>query len=189
MNPKLKSAVKWFFLTCGVLSFTLLVFVAGAFALRMSNWGPLSKSAVINRATEHDVRYVLNWCRLGEARTEAVVHSYVSPRSFTGDHVDAYAIKVRNLTTSDLPAPADSFEGGWVRGDQLDTVTREAISLATRFIHPEDVAWFPSEEQLTSSRYYVWVWRIVIHGRRPAAAQLIFARPEDSMLFYSSVKT
>ena len=155
----------------------------------MSDWSPVKNGHEINHAKQHDVRFVLNWCNLGEARTETVVHSYVSPRSFTGDHVDAYAIKVRNLTTADLPSSPNNFDGGWVRGDQLDPVTREAVRLAAGFTRSTELAWFPPEDQLTSSRYYVWVWRIVIHGRRPTSAQLIFARPEDSMLFYSSVKT
>lgn len=189
MRPTVKSAAKWFFLICGILSFCLVLFVAGSFLFRTSEWGPVDSGPAINRATGHDVRFVLSGCRLGETRTETVVYSYVSPRSFTGDHVDAYAIKVRNLTAADLPAPSNNFDGGWVRGDQLDAATRDAVHLASAFNRSIDLAWFPTEDQLTSSHYYVWVLRIVIHGLRPTAAQLIFARPDDSMIFYSSVKT
>lgn len=187
MNSKLRSILKWFFLIWGVLSFVLLVLATGLFLFRLSNIGGVSAPKV-GLATAEDVRFVLNWCRLGDARTEKVVNSYVSPRSFTGDHVDAYAIKVRNLTLTDLSVAESSSDGGWVRCDQLDPISREAVRLATGMSSSE-VPWFPNAQELESPRYYLWIWSISIHGRSPIAAQLIFARPDDSMIFYSSVKT
>ncbi len=187
MKSKLRSIIKWFFLVWGVLSLALLLFTAGNFLFRFSDIGGVSEPEV-GVATAHDVRFVLNWCKIGDARTEKVVNSYVSPRSFTGDHLDAYAIKVRNLSPTDLPAPQHDSDGGWVRCDQLDPVSREAVQLATGFSSSE-ISWFPNDEELTSSRYFLWVWSINIHGRRPTGAKLIFACPDDSMLFYVSVKT
>ena len=153
MKTKLRSIAKWFFLIWGVLSFALLVFTAGMFLFRFSNIDSVSEPKV-GIATADDVSFVLNWCQLGEARTEKVVNSYVSPRSFTGDHVNAYAIKVRNLSPTDLPAAQSSADGGWVRCDQLDTVSREAVQLAAGFSSSE-IPWFPKEQELASSRYFL----------------------------------
>ncbi len=187
ISPKIRSVLKWFFVGWGILSFALALIIAALIARRFSDW-PEAKPSV-DVAQKNDVRFVLNWCGLGETRTEAVINSYTSPRSFTGDHVDAYAIKVRGLGPADMKPPAQSSDGGWVRCDQLDATSRDALRLAAAFSSSPDTAWFPSEEELASSRYFLWVWSITLHGRRATAAKLIFARPEDGMLFYSSVKT
>ena len=52
-------------------------------------------------------------------RIEKVLHSHVSARSLTGDHLDAYAIKISHVDTAELTAKTDDLGGGWYRGDQL----------------------------------------------------------------------
>ncbi|HIP37931.1 MAG TPA: hypothetical protein EYG88_00790 [Desulfocapsa sulfexigens] len=51
-------------------------------------------------ASKYDIRFVLNWCGLGEERAEEVLNSYISASSFGGDHIDAHAIRVSHVELS-----------------------------------------------------------------------------------------
>ena len=152
---------------------------AGGFAWYQVGPGNRTKE---NTATVRDVRFVLNHCELGEARSEKVLHSYVSPRSFTGDHLDAYAIKITHLEPGE---PGRIGDMGWYRGDQLPKNVEDALVFAGGLLHR--VAWFPTN--LRSEEYYVYSWSTYFHGTRVGAAQLIFLRPADNMVFYFSGKT
>jgi len=140
-----------------------------------------------DQASPHDVRFVLNWCGLGDSRTESVVHSYVSSRSFTGDHLDAYAIKISSVTVEELTASTDEVRGRWYRGDQLPKVLDDAVSFIGGWLH--EIPWFPSEDELRSGDIYIYSWSIYCHGVRPSAAEIIFVRPKDKMVFFFGGKT
>jgi hypothetical protein len=140
-----------------------------------------------NAATKADVRFVLNWCQLGDERIEEVLHSYRSARSFTGDHLDAYAIRVSHVDAAELKR--DDFGSGWQRCDQLNGVLKDAIDFAVVWLDTDEVAWFPRENELASDEMFVYPWSIYCHGTQPAAVELIFVRPKDKMVFYLSVKT
>ena len=75
-------------------------------------------------ATVNDVRFVLNWPNLGDERITAVLNSYESGRSLTGDHLDAYEIETNGISLEELKDP-----NTWVRGDKLEGVLKEATSL------------------------------------------------------------
>lgn len=168
-------------------------------------WGGISLSVVVggaaflayqlgpgnrdqdNLASIHDVRFVLNWCGLGDERTERVVHSHVSARSFTGDHLDAYAIKISNVDVSELESKGEGYSGRWYRGDQLPQILSNAVTFVSGWRH--EITWFPAEAELRSSKYYVYSWSIYLHGISPSAAELIFVRPSDNMVFYFGGKT
>ncbi|MDJ1506236.1 hypothetical protein [Xanthocytophaga agilis] len=62
----------------------------------------LGNRDVEGKATKSDVRFVLNWCGLGDERIEKVLNSYNSAHSFTGDHLDVYEIKITNITVDEL---------------------------------------------------------------------------------------
>jgi hypothetical protein len=132
------------------------------------------------------VRFVLNWCGLGDQRGERVTRSHVSARSFTGDYLDAYAIAVTHIDTAELTSASDN-DRRWYRGDQLPQPLSDAVDFvgASR----SEIPWFPTEGELRSSQFYVYAWEILLHGTRPTAAQLIFVRPSDKMVFYVGCKT
>ena len=92
------SVVKWLLIAWGTLCFLGALALGGLLVFRL---GP-SNSDSRKTASEHDVRYVLNWCQLGDERIEEVLHSYVSARSFTGDHLDAHAIRITHVDTNEL---------------------------------------------------------------------------------------
>jgi hypothetical protein len=144
-----------------------------------------SSGTEIDKAKRDDVRFVLNWCRLGDQRIEQVLHSYVSAQDITGDHSDAYAIKINKLEISELTEAGASIDGGWYRGDKASPLLREAVGLASGI----GGQWFPSANEILTERYYIWVWDISLHGLYPSAARIIYVRPEDKMVFYAEIKT
>jgi hypothetical protein len=120
---------------------------------------------------------------LGDSRIEKVIHSHVSSRSFTGDHLDAYAIKINSVTVEELTANTDEFRGPcWYRGDQLPKVLDDAVSFVGGWLH--EIEWFPTEAELRSSDIYIYPWSIYCHGVSPSAAEIIFVRPKDKMVFF-----
>jgi hypothetical protein len=130
-------------------------------------------------ASKDDVRFVLNWPGLGEERIEAVVNSHDSGAHITGDHFTAYAIRVTRLTESELTGDR------WVRGDRADPLMAEAIRFVTEAGH--EAPWLPAADEFLTDQYYVWRWRVEV-GERVSAADLIFARPSDRMIFYVSLQ-
>ncbi|HIQ38090.1 MAG TPA: hypothetical protein EYH36_08905 [Desulfocapsa sulfexigens] len=44
----------------------------------------------------------MNWCELGSDRTEEVLNSYISASSFSGNHIEAHAIKITTVEEAEL---------------------------------------------------------------------------------------
>ena len=183
MRTRILAIARWGLLIWGALSLVGVIIVASMAAYQL---GPGNRDKA-DSASAHDVRFVLNWCELGDQRIEKVLHSHVSSRSFTGDHLDAYAIKISHVELAELTKETDDFRGRWYRGDQLPKVLDDAVGFVGGWLH--ELPWFPSEEQLRSSEFYVYSWSIYCHGVRPTAAELIFIRPSDQMVFYFGGKT
>jgi hypothetical protein len=165
-------------------------------------WGALSLACVlvlagvmvwqgnqlrVDRASPKDVRFVLNWCELGEDRIDKVLHSYVSGQSITGDHLEAYAIRVTHLDRTELATAAEENAlQSWYRGDRLPPMLAEVVrNPATS---SGEIPWFPSEAELRSANTYVYPWRLLYHGLRLDGVDLIVARPADRTIFYYSSK-
>jgi hypothetical protein len=183
MRTRILAIARWGVLIWGTLS---LVGVMGVAAFVAFQLGPGNRDK-IDSASAHDVRFVLNWCQLGDQRIEKVLHSHVSSRSFTGDHLDAYAIRISHIELAELTKEAEDFRGRWYRGDQLPKVLDDAVGFVGGWLH--ELPWFPGEAELRSSGFYVYPWSIHCHGIRPSAAELIFIRPSDRMVFYFGGKT
>ena len=122
-----KLSIAW-----GVICLIGVIGLGGYIAYQI---GPGNKSSA-QLASKKDVRYVLNWCNLGDERIEKVVHSYISSRSFTGDHLDAHAIRITGIEISELTT--DENGNGWFRGDQLPEVLNKGIEFVG--------AWLPSND-------------------------------------------
>jgi len=182
---KLLPILKWILLIWGGLSLVGAIGLGGFFAYKLGP-GDIEK---IDSASKKDVRFVLNWCELGDERIEKVTHSYVSSRSFTGDHLDAYAIQISQVSIAELTAKKDNCHGCWYRGDEVSGVLDDAVDFLAGWLNSGEIPWFPGEEELRSDGYFVFPWSIYCHGVRPTAAKLIFIRPSDKMIFYFSGKT
>ena len=174
---------KWVLLVWGGLSLVAVTTLAIMFAYRLN----VSNQAKPDEAKPQDVRFVLNWCNLGDNRIEKVLHSHVSARSFTGDHLDAYAIKITNVTLDELTTNKGASNGRWYRGDQLPKVLDDAVTFVGEWQH--EIDWFPTEAELRSTEIYVYPWSIYCHGVSPSAAAIIFVRPKDKMVFFFDGKT
>lgn len=146
----------------------------------------INNEPLVDKATREDVRFVLNWCGLGDQRIEKVLKSYVSPRSFTGDHLDAYSIKITDVTINELITNTDNRPGEWYRMDSLPTVLNEAVTFVGGWQH--ETPWFPTEEELRKKNIYVYPWSIYCHGVTPSAAELIFVNPKDKIVYYVSAQ-
>jgi len=175
--------VKLLLIAWGILCLIGAITLGGFIAYKMGP-GNTDSSEI---ASKQDVRYVLNWCGLGDDRIEKVVHSYISSRSFTGDHLDAHAILITHVAESELKK--DEFGSGWTRCDQVAGVLKDAMEFAEGWLHSDDIAWFPRSEELRSADMYIYPWSIYCHGTRPSAVELIFVRPKDRMVFFISSKT
>lgn len=174
---------KWLLLVWGGLSLVAAVAIVGMIACEVG----VANRTKADKASPPDVRFVLNWCNLGDNRIEKVIHSHVSARSFTGDHLDAYAIKINNVTVEELASATNRVGRQWYRGDQLPKVLDDAVSFVGGWLH--EIEWFPSEAELRSSDIYIYPWSIYCHGVEPSAAEIIFVRPKDKMVFYFGGET
>lgn len=132
---------------------------------------------ISGKADKDDVRFVLNWCNLGDERIDKVIQSYQSSRSFTGDHLDAYSITISHLEIEEL------MTDDWQRVDKVTGVYKEAIDFMAGWLGNE-IPWFPEIDDVRSDKYYIYLWGIEFHGSRPDSASIILARPEDNMVFY-----
>lgn len=182
--------VNWLLIVWGAVSLIAVLIAGISIARRFSGYESTLGSSNVDssaKASKQDVRFVLNWCRLGDSRIEEVIHSYQSARSFTGDHLDAHAIRITNVSTDELVA--DDFGGGWVRCDKAQGVLKDALDFVTSWAGGDETPWFPPAEQLKSADFYVYSWSIYCHGTRPSAAELIFVHPASKMVYYFGGKT
>ncbi len=183
MQTRVLSVLRQILLIWGGLSLLGVIGIVGFVAFQVS----LGNRNKIDSASVNDVRFVLNWCELGEHRIDKVLHSYVSSRSFTGDHLDAFAIKISKLEINELISTPSDERRRWYRGDQLPAVLNDAVT----FVGPwqSEIPWFPKEAELRSAEFYVYPFSTYFHGLTPTAVELIFVRPSDKMVFYFGAKT
>ena len=146
----------------------------------------LGNTNVEGKATKSDVRFVLNWSGLGDHRIDKVLKSFTSARSFTGDYLDAYAIKITNVTVDELKNRNHNRSGPWYRMDSLPTLLDDAVSFIGRWQH--EIPWFPTEDSLRTKDFYVYPWSINFHGISPTATELIFINPTEKMVYYIGAK-
>ena len=183
---KILSIVKWFLLIWGGLSLIGLIAFGGIIAYQ---FGPGNKDSV-NFASKKDVEFILIKCGLGEQELKKIINSYASSRSFTGDHLDAFALKVNNISINELiNKTQDKYDSHWHRGDKLPGIIDDALSFLAASFSNTDIHWFPNESELRSDKYYICIDTLYYSGERPICASLIFLRPADKMVFYISEKT
>lgn len=161
----------------GGISLIGIILILGYLAYSTS----IGNKTVVNKATTSDVRFVLNWCGLGDQRIEKVLNSYESGRSFTGDYLDAYAIEISNVTELEL-----KNDKGWHRLDNLPKVLNDAVELANSWQY--QIPWFPKMDELNPENVYVYPWSIYCNGIDPTGTELIFVIPNDKMVYYLGTK-
>jgi hypothetical protein len=146
----------------------------------------LGNTNIKNKATKSDVKFVLNWCGLGDERIEKVDKSFTSARSFTGDHLDAYSIKISHVTIDELEKGNNGM-GQWYRCDNLPKILDDAVTFIAGWEH--ETPWFPTEEKLRTKDFYVYPWSIYCTGIFPTGTELIFINPKEKTIYYISAKS
>ena len=145
----------------GSITFIAFLVIGGIIIYQI---GPGNRST--NKiASKHDIRFVLNWCNLGDERTEEVVHSYASSRSFDGDHLDGHAIRVSHLNETELVHDERGGRGGWCRGDALSGTAKQAVDFAKGWLGSSEMPWFPTVSEIQSSNMFIYVWSV--HMAKP----------------------
>lgn len=161
----------------GVFSLSVFI-ILGIYILFFSN---SSLNPQINKATISDVRFVLNWCELGDEKIDSVLKSYVSGRSFSGDHHDSYLIKIKNFDISELEK---TETGKWYRGDELPQILDDAVKFSNGFQY--ETPWFIKESEIRTSEIYIYPWSIYCSGINPSSVQLIILNPKKNLVYYIS---
>ena len=179
---RLPGVIKLLLIVWGALTLAAAIGLTAFLAFKL---GP-GNAPKIDKASPDDVRFVLNWCELGDHRIERMVHSYESARSITGDHLDVYAIKIKEVELAELTKKRNPSGREWFRGDQPNAVLDDAVSFVSGFMILDAVAWFPILDQLRSGSIYIYPWQIILNGTRVRSAQIIFVNPADKMVYYVS---
>ncbi|WP_396159309.1 hypothetical protein [Flavobacterium sp.] len=177
MKDKIKRIGKNALAIWGGISLIGIILILGYLAYSMT----IGNKTVENEATKSDVRFVLNWCGLGDQRIEKVTNSYETGRSFTGDYLDAYAIDISEVKQEEL-----KNKNGFYRLDSLPQVLNDAVKMASGWQH--EIPWFPRLEDLKKEDVYVYPWSIYCNGITPNGAELIFVMPKDKKVYYIGTK-
>jgi len=182
---KITSVVKRLLLAWGIISLLGVLLLSGLIIYQMQ----FGNKEEINSVKNEDVRFVLNWCNLGDDRIEKVIYSYRSPRSFTGDHLDAFAIKISHVDPAELTPGPNEFCVSWYRGDQLPEIISKAVDFVVGYSRWEKISWFPKEDEIRSDKMFIYLWSACFHSTYPSAVEIILDRPSDNMVFYLGAKT
>lgn len=171
----------------GVVALIALIVFA---ALSLYQFGFMGgDQPIVDQLTPKKAMFVLNWGNISDkAKIEKIIHSYESPRSLTGDHVDAYCIKVDAFPDSVL-RQENGLPQEWLMGPVTERILKEAIELSCSAADSDGLKWFPRASEINSDRYYLSFWKIVLHNQFPTAVQLIAYDRKEKLLYYLSFKT
>ncbi len=164
----------------GLISLLIIAYFGG----RYLYFSRPSLQSNITKPKKNKVSFVLNWCNLGDERIEEVLESYTSAKALTGDHLDAYSIRISHVTIDELTKNNSSRK--WYRGDELPKVVDEAIKFIGNT--QSTISWFPSEDRIRTSEYYIYPWSIGFHSIMPTSTKLIIIQPAEKTVFYISSK-
>ena len=165
------------FAIIGVFSSVFFLFIAIFITYSLT----IGNREKVNFASKNDVRFVLNWCELGDSKIDDVLKSYVSENGFSSDHHEAYLIKIKNFNISELQ---NTQTGKWYRGDQLPEILKEALKFGTMF--NEETPWFLEEKDIFNKDCFVYPWYIGTNGLKPSSVQIIIIKPKLKLIYYIS---
>ncbi|WP_272023421.1 hypothetical protein [Olleya namhaensis] len=177
MKEKIYNLGKKALMIWGGISLIGIILIFGYLAYSTT----IGNKTVENKATKSDVRFVLNWCGLGDDRIEKVTNSYESGRSFTGDYLDAYGIDISKVTHDEL-----KNKKGFYRLDSLPKVLNDAVEMTNGWQY--QIPWFPKLKDLQKEDVYVYPWSIYCNGIDPSGAELIFVIPNENKVYYIGTK-
>ena len=147
-----------------------------------------TSGARTDHVTAGEAVFILHGGEIGnKSKVLHVLHSYQSPRSFTGDHIDAYCLLIDRFPEEVVRKEASGREV-WLRPPIENPILVEAIKTASMMAHSDNLVWFPSAEMLNSKRYYLSFQSIYAHNQIPTAVRLIAYDREERNIYYADVK-
>jgi hypothetical protein len=155
----------------------LLTFLRGG-DVEMREGGP----GRTDKMTMEAAKFMLRTEPLNTAKMERVVHSFESARAFTGDHMDAVAVKVTGLPVSEFEKLDQVLHASWVRGDKVDDVTKGALSIG------RNRDWLPPNAEVLTEDYYINPGTIVLHDGHLTEAELLYVNLKTQMVYYINFK-
>ena len=165
------------FAIIGVFSSVFFLFIAIFITYSLT----IGNRETANFASKNDVRFVLNWCELGDSKIDEVLKSYVSENGFFSDHHEAYLIKIKNFNISELQ---NTQTVKWYRGDQLPEILKEGLKFGTMF--NEKTPWFLEEKDIFNEDCFVYPLYIATNGLKPSSVQIIIIKPKLKLIYYIS---
>ena len=139
-------------------------------------------SGKTDKMTAYDVRFILNTEPLESAKLESISHSFESARAFTGDHRDAVALKVADLSVPAFEKLVDHLHASWIRGDKADDNIRSALEKG------RIREWQPSNTEVLTANYFINPRTLILRDGHVTAAELIYVNLKTQMVYYISFK-
>jgi len=137
-----------------------------------------------------DTASVLKWGGMQDAaEVEQVIRAKASERSFTGDHLDLYILKMKSFSTEKALAG-----GKWRQGPLEDEIQKKAVDFALMMESSEREegvhhSGFPTKEELASKPYlFCFPW-ISLGSRDVHASTVLIYDPETQKLYVIDSKT
>jgi hypothetical protein len=135
-----------------------------------------------NRATNRDVRYVLNWGGISTKQHYHVIASYQSSRNLTGDHLDYYCIQLSDVSV------AEFAKDEWHNGPELNPILVDALNLGLSDAH-RYANCMPSEQEANSPEMKINFVSVVLDSKEATAADILLLDPASRRLYFISYKT
>ena len=159
----------------GIVAFVILFYVVlfGTMTYQMS------RDPVVYM-DDREVQYVLGW--LGQDESTAVLlNSYHPPANWAGDYEKIFALRMEEAALRRAIT-----KPGVVPGDQAT----ERVVAAVRFamIFTRDLPWFPREEEILTSSFYLVPVNVVMQGEYADATDIMMIHPADRTVYFVAAK-
>ncbi len=128
---------------------------------------------------DQHVRFVLDWFGLDDDYEVKIEHSYKSAGSWSGDWTKSFAIKLGKIEESEIIKM-----DGVIRGDKVTQLIRDEMEMVLRFVNHGKMTWFPKNEQILSSGFYIFPVSMVLNDRFGGTKHIMLIRPVDKMVYY-----
>jgi hypothetical protein len=142
-------------------------------------------SPKVDFATTNDVQFVFNWGHVPLNQSYRVVHSYRTAASFSGDHLEAYAIQIEAF-------PEGLLEGRerpkWAPGPFTNDFCVKALREAEVQAVSDRLTWFPQADTLNSPAFYVHFEQITLSDDVVYAARVLAYERRSKTLYFISYK-
>lgn len=162
----------WGYLCLAIVAFAIL-----QMSWRYINWSNGEGDASISTSQAQKVVHRLIGWR--ETKVEKVIYGYESPRSFTGDGINVYYLKL------DIIPSLDGRPYDWHRGDKLDAIGKKCVSFMDGWGDAKHLEDFQNEkgDLQNSQNYFYFRTTKFNNGDHVSDATLIMVNPAKNLYY------